>query len=82
MSVLAAYIPFVHPLNAIHDWWYVLLVPLAFGISIIYKAVRLHSLEHFWRNVLVMTTQIVLAMIGLAIVVTVIVLLIPHMHVD
>jgi hypothetical protein len=29
-----------------------------------------------------MTTQIVLAMIGLAIVVTLIVLLIPHMHVD
>lgn len=82
MSTLAAYIPFVHPLNIIHDWWYVLIIPLAFGIAVIYKAVRLHTLDHFWREVFVMTTQIMIAMIGLAIVVMGIVLLIPHMHVD
>jgi chorismate mutase len=62
-----AYIPFVQPLNALQDWWYLLLVPLAFGIAVIYKALRLRHLEHFWRHVAVMTAQIVLAMIGLAI---------------
>jgi hypothetical protein len=73
-----AYIPFVHPVNVFHEWWYLLLVPLAFGISMIYKAVRLHTLERFWRHVFVMTTQIVLAMIGLAIgLVILIVVLIP-----
>lgn len=67
MIHLWAYIPFVHPLNCFHEWWYVLLIPLAFGISVIYKAVRLPTLEGFWRHVAIMTAQIVLAMIGLAI---------------
>ena len=61
------YIPFVHPLTVIHEWWYLLLIPLAFGIAVIYKAVRLPTLEHFWREVVIMTAQVVLAMIGLAI---------------
>jgi hypothetical protein len=78
-----AYIPFVQPLNAVQDWWYVLLVPLAFGISIIYKAVRLQSLDQFWRQVLTMTVQIVLAMIGLAVCLVVLVqLIIPHLPAD
>jgi hypothetical protein len=67
VSALLAYIPFVHPINFFHEWWYVLLLPLSFGIAIIYKAVRLPSLEDFWRHTFIMTAQIVLAMIGLAI---------------
>jgi len=67
MSGMLAYIPFVHPLTIFHEWWYLLLLPLAFGISVIYKAIRLNSLENYWRQVAAMTTQIVLAMIGLAI---------------
>lgn len=79
MLATFAYIPFVNPINLFHEWWYLLLVPLAFGISVIYKAVRLPALEQYWRQVLVMTLQIVLGMIGLAIVVVVIVLTIPHL---
>jgi hypothetical protein len=83
MCDLLAYIPFVHPINFFHEWWYLLLVPLAFGISIIYKAVRLPALEHFWRSVAVMTLQIVLAMLGLAIALVVLVqVIVPIMHVD
>lgn len=63
----AAYIPFVTPINALHEWWYLLLVPLAFGISVIYRGVRLRSLDHFWKRVTFTTVQIVLAMVGLAI---------------
>jgi hypothetical protein len=74
------YIPFVHPLNFFQEWWYLLLLPLAFGIAVIYKAVRLPTLELFWREVFVMTMQIVLAMIGLAVcLVILVVLLIPRM---
>jgi hypothetical protein len=73
-----AYIPFVHPIEAVHDWWYVLIIPLSFGISVIYKAMRVQSLRRFWWSVGVMTTQIVLAMIGLAIALTILVqVLIP-----
>lgn len=66
MSFLA-YIPFLQPLNAVQQWWYLLLVPLAFGIAVIYKAVRLPSLAEYWKQVAIMTAQIVLAMLGLAI---------------
>ena len=62
-----AYIPFLYPINAIHDWSFLLLVPLSFGISVIYKAMRLPTLESIWREVVIMTVQIVVAMIALAI---------------
>lgn len=64
---MLAWTPFIHPLNVFHDWWYLLLPPLALGISIIYKGVRMKSLERFWRETLILASQIVLAMIGLAI---------------
>jgi hypothetical protein len=64
---LLAYIPFVHPIGWFHIYWYLLLIPLALGISIIYKALRMHDLRLFWRHVLVMTTQIVLGMVALAV---------------
>ena len=80
MNSLLAYIPFVHPLTVFHEWWYLLLVPLSFGISVIYKAIRLNSLQHYWRQVTAMTVQIVLAMIGLAIVMIIlIVVVIPRL---
>ena len=62
-----AWIPFLEPINALQPWWYLLLVPLSFGISVIYKSMRLPRLERFWRQVAIMTTQIVLAMVALAI---------------
>jgi cell division protein FtsW (lipid II flippase) len=73
VSFLPAYVPFVHPISAVHDWWYLLLVPLALGLSMIYKAMRMRNLRHYPRHVLVMTTQIIIAMIGLALVLTILV---------
>jgi hypothetical protein len=64
---LFAYIPFLDPLDVFHDWWFLLVIPLSLGISIIYKAMRMASLDGYWRQVAVMTTQIVLAMIAGAI---------------
>ena len=74
----AGYIPFVEPLNVLQLYWYLLLVPLAAGISIVYKAMRLPRLDRFWRQVTLMTTQIVLAMVALAIALSVLIeLIIP-----
>ena len=56
------YRPFIDPLT-IHDQWYLLLIPMALGIAIVYKAVRLPTLERYWRHVLIMSTQIVMGMI-------------------
>jgi hypothetical protein len=64
---LLSYIPLIDPIEAFQNWWYLLLLPLSFGISVIYKALRMTSLEGFWSQVTVMTTQIVLGMIALAV---------------
>ena len=83
MTDLLAYIPFVEPIHALQDWWYLLLIPLAFGIAVIYKALRSSQLQHYWQSVLVMTGQIVAAMIALALVLVFLVqVLVPLIPVD
>ena len=58
--------PFLDPINA-HSFWYLLLIPISFFISVAYKAVRVRSLKGYWTAVGVMTVQIVLGMIALAV---------------
>ena len=80
---MIAYVPFLDPIHALQDLWFLLLVPLTFGISIIYRALRVQNLDHFWRGVGVMTTQVVVAMMALAIALIVLVqLVIPALPVD
>lgn len=59
------YRPLLDPIE-LHGWWCILLLPMALGVSLAYKAVRLPTLERFWRQVLLMSAQIVVAMIVLA----------------
>jgi len=61
------------PLNVFHMWWWTLIVPMAFGIAVIYKALRLWTLEHYWRQVALMTAQIIAVMVALALLLTFIV---------
>lgn len=61
-----AWRPFLDPLN-VHDSWWWFLIPMAFGISVVYRAARLPTMDHYWRRVLGMTFQIVMGMILLAI---------------
>lgn len=83
MIAYLAYIPFLYPINLFHDWWYLLILPLSFGISIIYKAMRLGSLDRFWYQVAMMTIQIIVSMIGLAIALLILVQwIIPALPVD
>jgi hypothetical protein len=66
-----AYIPFLMPMQSVYGWWYVLLIPLSFGIAMTWKAIRVPDFSDYWRQTIVMTVQIVLAMIGLAVVLVV-----------
>ena len=58
--------PFLDPIN-LHRQWFLLLVPLAFGIAVTYRAVRVNTFEKFWRKVIILTFQIVLSMILLGV---------------
>ena len=65
--VTVAWRPFLDPLH-LHQHWWALLPLLALGIAIIYKAIRLPETnlrERYWREVIIMTLQIVIAMIAL-----------------
>ncbi len=78
--LLVGYVPFVDPINVFHDWWYLLLIPLSFGISVVYRALKLPNLDRFWRSVAMMTVQIVLWMAVLALALVVLVqLVIPRL---
>lgn len=63
-SITLAWRPFIDPVDA-HDWWFLLLFPIAFLVSLSWKAVRVDDVKRLPRPVLVMTAQVVLAMLGL-----------------
>lgn len=68
LAAALAWRPFLDPLNA-HGAWWAFLIPLSFLIALTYRAVR--SPEpggvRYWRQVLVMTGQIVVAMVLLGV---------------
>lgn len=66
-SDLVAWIPFIEPMPAIHRWWWLLIVPLAIGVSMTWKAVRVADLSRYWRDVAIMAFEIVLAVGGIAV---------------
>ncbi len=66
MTALLGYTPFIDPIDLQELWW-LTLIPLAWGISMAYKAVRLRPLDKYWKHVTVMTVQIVGGMAGLSI---------------
>lgn len=64
---LLGYTPLLDPLPLAHDWWWLTAPLLCLGISMVYKAYRMPSLEGYGRAVLVMTGQILLAMVLFAV---------------
>ncbi len=77
----ASWIPFLDPLPIAGAIWWLLAVPLALGLSMVHKAWRMPTLDGYVLAVLVMSVQIVGAMVAmalaLAILVQVIVPLLP-----
>ncbi len=64
MMMMLAWRPFIDPLD-LHGMWFLFLIPLSLGIAVVYKAVRLRSMDRYWQNVVVMTGQIIVGMIAL-----------------
>ncbi len=62
MNLASAYIPFITPLNWFHDTWFLLAIPMAFLLAMSYKAIRVRDLNHYWRQVAIMTGQILLGL--------------------
>ncbi len=58
--------PFLDPAPIPDILWFLTLIPLALGVSVVYKAVRVRTMDRYAVNVLVMTAQIVAAMVLLA----------------
>jgi hypothetical protein len=67
-NLVLAYRPFIDPIDELfdaHRWWFFFLIPMAFLISLAYKAVRVSDFQGFWRSVVVMAVQVVVAIIAL-----------------
>ncbi len=66
MTHVLAWIPFLQPLPTVAHWWWLCLIPACAGISVSWKAARLETLDHFWREALTMTAHSLLIMAALA----------------
>lgn len=64
MVQMLAWRPFIDPIDA-HAWWFMLLLPIAFLVSLAWKAVRVDDIKRLPRPVIVMMVQVILAMLGL-----------------
>jgi len=71
-----AWTPFLQPAPGVQHWWWMLVVPMALGVSMAYKAVRTNDLADWPRDVLRMTLQIVAAVVGIAVGLYVLVILV------
>ncbi|HVZ93930.1 MAG TPA: hypothetical protein VG797_05420 [Phycisphaerales bacterium] len=60
-----SYRPFLDPLD-LHDRWWLTLLPLALGIALAYKAVRVRTFDDYFKQVLTMTGMIILGMVASA----------------
>mgnify|MGYP006966966553 FL=1 len=64
---MLAWTPFVEPMNAMQPVWYLLLLPMVFGISVVYRALREKQYATYWRSVVIMTGQVVIGIVGIAV---------------
>jgi uncharacterized membrane protein len=66
-GIILAWTPFLHPMPGVQAHWLWLLPILILGIAMMYKAIRVDSLDRWPREVAMMVGQVVLAFIGLAV---------------
>ena len=65
---MIGWIPFLQPAGSLGTLWWLLMIPLIFGISIAYRATHDASIDQFWTRVFVFVTKSTLAMGSLALV--------------
>jgi hypothetical protein len=56
------YQPFWQPLP-VWDYWYLLLLPLCLGVSIVYKAIKCHTMKQVPREAAVIFIMIITGMV-------------------
>lgn len=66
-SIRLAYTPFVNPLP-VWDYWYLLIIPLAVAVAVVYKSIKLQRLRDVPWQAFVIGCWIVFGMIAAAIV--------------
>lgn len=62
------YRPFIDPIDVLIDiqpFWFLLVIPLCFFISMAWKAVRVPDLSTYLRQVVLMTAQSLILLLGL-----------------
>ena len=80
---MLAWTPFIQPAPAVDRWWWLLVIPMALGVALAYKATRSADVAQLPRDVLRMTVQIVLAMVGIALFLYLLVIvLVPRLPVE
>lgn len=77
---MLAWTPFLQPAPGVDRWWWLLIVPLALGMSIAYKAIRVEHLRDLPRAAIVMAIQVICGLAALAIALFILVVLVlPHL---
>ena len=66
-GTILAWTPFVHPMPGVQAHWLWLLPVLILGIAMMYKAIRVETLDRWPREVAFMVGQVMLAFVGFAI---------------
>lgn len=89
MLLAADYVPFLTPINALQDPWWITLVPFSILVSVIWKAIRVRDLARprdlplYFRDVAVMSTLMIGGMVLLGLLLGVLIeVLIPMMPVN
>lgn len=69
MSDLVAWLPFLQPITALGNAWWLLMVPLVFGVAVVHRAVQDQSMDGYWGRVIRLTVKAnaVLSLLALAI---------------
>lgn len=57
MSALVAWVPFLQPITALGNAWWLLMVPLVFGVAVVHRAVQDQSMDGFWGRVIRLTVK-------------------------
>lgn len=80
MTALLAWTPLLQPAPGVHQWWWLLVVPMAIGVSMAYKAIRVKDLADWPKAVVRMSLQVIAAIVGIAIgLYLLVIVLLPHL---
>ena len=57
MSAVLAWVPFLQPMTVLGNGWWLLMVPLVFGVAVVHRAIQDPSMDGYWRRVLRLTIK-------------------------